>query len=654
MISFLGIQIFVDRLEHEVDACRVDAPKELTATKTPKSDEMDTDEAKPEIPVFAKGVQCMPQRSALLKSILNFLKKTITDQAMAESVRHIMETSLPRSLRHVISNCEYYGASLFLLAMEVIQIYVFQEPSLLSNMQETGLTDIILQALLVKEPPSTKEVLANMPNIFTALCLNEAGLNEFKKYDPFDKMFKVLICPEYLQAMKRRRSSDSVADTPAVLGSSVDELMRHQNSLRLPAIQAIIKLLKELVIIGNDPETICMKMGSSSDSKSSSKEAKRESAPAQPPPAAEVESQSDDDTEEAMDETIDEGDSINPLPEMIDQSEDCAMNEIEVENEIEHAIPADDEEMVKPRKEVPLMDYLVNVCKFLESMLSNNNTADHCKVFINEGGVPVLIQLVSLRALPIEFSSSTAANHIASVLRILLVLSKETSVLEATLNEILRWLDDFEKECDNAPALTTGSPSLLLRELVVINNQNREPNSLPLMLALSNTHSFIWLFHHMCNNSMQEVRNICVTVLGSELGLKVIGKTARLCRFLIWEDTILTQLADLFEGIESNQLGYEDFIRLNINGEKPNSTSPSSLETEVQSMEIGSPAEQAKQDDKSNALRKKLIKMLPQTIAAELGQKLSNLYSLLVKMSVGASQRSRQSGFNRRYGAQSF
>ena len=147
-----GIQIFVDRLEHEVDACRKDAPLELTATKTPPAGAMETEPPEvPVIPVFQKGVQCMPQRSALLKSILNFLKKTITDQAMAESVRHIMETSLPKSLRHVISNCEYYGASLFLLAMEVIQIYVFQEPSLLSNMQETGLTDVILQALLVKE-----------------------------------------------------------------------------------------------------------------------------------------------------------------------------------------------------------------------------------------------------------------------------------------------------------------------------------------------------------------------------------------------------------------------------------------------------------------------------------------------------------------------
>ena len=183
----------------------------------------------------------MPQRSALLKSILNFLKKTITDQAMAETVRHMMESSLPKSLKHIISNCEYYGASLFLLAMEVLQIYVFQEPSLLSNMQEAGLTDVILQALLVKEPPATKEVLSALPNIFTALCLNEHGLNEFKKYDPIEKMFKVLINQDYLQAMKRRRSSESVNDTAAVLGSAVDELMRHQNSLRVPAIKAVIK-----------------------------------------------------------------------------------------------------------------------------------------------------------------------------------------------------------------------------------------------------------------------------------------------------------------------------------------------------------------------------------------------------------------------------
>lgn len=62
-----------------------------------------------------------------------------------------MDGSLPKSLRHIISNAEYYGPSLFLLATDVVTVYVFQEPSLLSSLQESGLTDVLIHALLVKE-----------------------------------------------------------------------------------------------------------------------------------------------------------------------------------------------------------------------------------------------------------------------------------------------------------------------------------------------------------------------------------------------------------------------------------------------------------------------------------------------------------------------
>lgn len=66
---------------------------------------------------YITGVQCLPQRSALLKSILNFFKKVIPEPTItfADSVRHIMEGSMPKALQHIISNAEYYGASLFLL-----------------------------------------------------------------------------------------------------------------------------------------------------------------------------------------------------------------------------------------------------------------------------------------------------------------------------------------------------------------------------------------------------------------------------------------------------------------------------------------------------------------------------------------------------------
>lgn len=97
------------------------------------------------------GKTCLPQRAALLKSMLNFLKKAIQDPAFSDSIRHVMEGTLPSSLKHIISNSEYYGPSLFLLATDVVTVYVFQEPSLLSSLQDNGLTEVVLHALLIKD-----------------------------------------------------------------------------------------------------------------------------------------------------------------------------------------------------------------------------------------------------------------------------------------------------------------------------------------------------------------------------------------------------------------------------------------------------------------------------------------------------------------------
>ena len=40
--------------------------------------------------------------------------------------------------------------------------------------------------------PATREVLAALPNVFSALCLNQRGLDAFVEYKPFDKLFKVM------------------------------------------------------------------------------------------------------------------------------------------------------------------------------------------------------------------------------------------------------------------------------------------------------------------------------------------------------------------------------------------------------------------------------------------------------------------------------
>lgn len=208
--------------------------------------------------LFSTDILCYPQRAALLKSMLNFLKKAVQYSTLSEGVRHLMYASFPRSIRHIISNAEYYGPSLFLLATDVVSVYVYHEPSLLSTLQDNGLTDVVLYALLVKDVPSTKEVLASLPNVFTALCLNRRGLEAFVELKPFERLFKIFLSPDYLQAMRRRRS-ESIGDTATSLGNAMDELMRHQPSLRVEAIKAIIKLLEEICKLGSDSKYVCSK-----------------------------------------------------------------------------------------------------------------------------------------------------------------------------------------------------------------------------------------------------------------------------------------------------------------------------------------------------------------------------------------------------------
>lgn len=94
--------------------------------------------------------------------------------------------------------------------------------------------------------PATREVLGSLPNVFSALCLNQRGLESFVKRRPFERLFKVLLSPVYLSAMRRRRSADPLGDTASNLGNAMDELMRHQPSLKVDAIAAIIKVLYKL------------------------------------------------------------------------------------------------------------------------------------------------------------------------------------------------------------------------------------------------------------------------------------------------------------------------------------------------------------------------------------------------------------------------
>lgn len=406
---------------------------------------------------------CLPQRAALLKSMLNFLKKAIQDAAFAESIRHVMESSLPTSLRHIISNAEYYGPSLFLLATDVVTVYVFQEPSLLYSLQDCGLTDVVLQALLKKDVPPTREVLGSLPNVFSALCLNSRGLAAFVQYKPFDRLFEVLLSPVYLQAMRRRRSSDPMGDTAANLGNAMDELMRHQPSLKTEATKAIIRLLEELVKLGTDEKYICwrsqnskcddsgsgsnnninLSTSGSSTNHSGSHSGNRQSIHVR---VLHVNNAMNrgvsstvniNDSVEAVRSSINasnsnsvvtgSGENNGSSDEDDDDEEEASTsshNQRDVSSGINCARTGNQESSTSSneRTPIPLIDYILNVMKFVDAILSNNSTDDHCREFVAQGGLQPLLRILSLPNLPVDSPITASAQAVAAVCKSILVI----------------------------------------------------------------------------------------------------------------------------------------------------------------------------------------------------------------------------------------
>lgn len=57
--------------------------------------------------------------------------------------------------RYLCTRLVGFLASVNVSATEVVTLYVFHEPSLLSSLQDRKLTDVILEALVVKEVGGT-------------------------------------------------------------------------------------------------------------------------------------------------------------------------------------------------------------------------------------------------------------------------------------------------------------------------------------------------------------------------------------------------------------------------------------------------------------------------------------------------------------------
>lgn len=288
------------------------------------------------------------------------------------------------------------------------------------------------------------------------------------------------------------------------LGNAMDELMRHQPSLKVDATAAIIKLLNELCQLGSDPKYVCWRPHS-----------KLETSPSNTSrPTTNTEGSSDeedDDEEEASTSSHNQTES----QEQTGESE---------------------------KTPIALVDYILNIMKFIDAILSNNSTDDHCREFVTQGGLVPLLKILGLPNLPVDCPVTTSSQAVASVCKSILNLAQEPKVLKQgllQLNEVLQTLKPLYTRT-NVPA-----GSKLLQELTSapkLDTAFSTASATPLLHAMGAAHGYVLMFVHVCRTGQNDIRSLSLQHWGSEEGLIVLKGLAELYTSLVWESTLLLAL----------------------------------------------------------------------------------------------------------------
>ncbi|KAI7900225.1 uncharacterized protein BX663DRAFT_554130 [Cokeromyces recurvatus] len=182
----------------------------------------------------------------VIKEILRFLIRIREYENTSEGLRNLIETSLPNILKNIMENYKTFDPKTYALAFTVMSTFIHNEPTSLTVLQELGLPQVFLKTFLLYDESSI-EVLTAGIHAFGAICLNSSGLEMFHEIDPLPHFFQLLTSKSFVKSINDMGSM-------SVLGTTMDELIRHHPSLKTRAFECTNKLLLQVIEMGNSEE----------------------------------------------------------------------------------------------------------------------------------------------------------------------------------------------------------------------------------------------------------------------------------------------------------------------------------------------------------------------------------------------------------------
>jgi len=124
----------------------------------------------------------------------------------------------------------------------MISTLIPHEPTSLVILQESGLPEALYDAIDSDIEPAF-DVISVISSALGTLCLNEVGLQQPNERQAIPAVFSVFTSEKHARILQNR-------DHGSVVGSTTDELIRHQPLLKKKVLDATLTFLNEIDRIG--------------------------------------------------------------------------------------------------------------------------------------------------------------------------------------------------------------------------------------------------------------------------------------------------------------------------------------------------------------------------------------------------------------------
>ncbi|KAJ7218040.1 hypothetical protein GGX14DRAFT_495423 [Mycena pura] len=222
-----GVEALVDRIEYEIEL---------------DMKEYGDDQRSREI--YGAHGDLPVARAAILKHVLRSIHRMMQSSGTAEGLRGLIDMTILESIKRIIKYRGLFGPTVVPLAINIMATFVHNEPTSLVIIQEAGLPEVFYSAIEVGLEPAI-EVIQAIPNAIGALCLNEVGTAQLASHPSvIPAIFSIFTSEGHLKVLLDKENA-------VLIGTTIDELIRHHPSLKDPVFEALKATLSKIEVLGN-------------------------------------------------------------------------------------------------------------------------------------------------------------------------------------------------------------------------------------------------------------------------------------------------------------------------------------------------------------------------------------------------------------------